>query len=199
RAGCGSVAATGLFPMLATGGAVQTTAKTTPAGRTMATTKKTAKRMRTARERTAALRRLLFVREVLKLGGELAYPTPVVEAPDEAAVALVARHVPELLRRDEVSKASQVRVRTVPHDAPDDSGKLAPLPFRQRLAVACDGHQERRGGAGDRLRQELVRLRPRDDLAARADDVGDSITAYADDVAPTAYSGAFEVARTSFH
>src|SRR6202140_954278 len=119
RAGCGSAAATGLLPTLATGGAVQTTAKTTPAGLTIAATKKTAKRMRTARERNAALSRLLFVREVLELGCKLADPTPVVEAPDETAVALVASHVQELLLRDERAQPGKVCVRAVPHDAAD--------------------------------------------------------------------------------
>src|ERR1700674_3746477 len=125
RAGCVSTAATGLFPTLATGGAVQTTAKTTPAGLTIATTKKTAKSIRTARERTAApsrLAALLFVREVFKFGGELAHPTAVVEAADEPAVALVPSHVQELLLGDERAQASQVCVRAVAHDAADDSG-----------------------------------------------------------------------------
>src|ERR1700680_1262586 len=166
RAGCVPAAATGLFPTLVTGGAVQTTAKTTPAGLTIATTKKIAKSIRTGRERTAALSRLLFVREILKFGGELTDPSPVVEAPDEAAVALVAGHVQELLLRDERAKPGKICVRAVAHDAADDSGKLAPLPFGQRLAVAGDRHQERRRGAGDRLRQELVRLRPWAEFAA---------------------------------
>src|SRR5260370_30270758 len=138
RAGCVSAAATGAFPTLATGGAVQTTAKTTPAGLTTATTNRMAKRIRTGRDRRAAPIRFLLVREVFEFGGELADPAAIVEAPDEAAVALVARHVQELLLRDERAKPGEVRIRAVPHDAANNPGQLPPLPFRQRLPHTAD-------------------------------------------------------------
>src|SRR5258708_20693947 len=143
RAGCVSAAATGAFPTLATGGAVQTTAKTTPAGLTTATTNRMAKRIRTGRDRRAAPIRFLLVREVFEFGGELADPAAVVEAPDEAAVALVARHLQELLLRDERAEPGQVRVRAVPHDAANPPGQLTPLPFRQRPAVTADRDPDR--------------------------------------------------------
>src|SRR5258708_39755708 len=166
RAGCVSAAATGAFPTLVTGGAVQTTAKTTPAGLTTATTNRMAKRIRTGRDRRAAPIRFLLVREVFWVGGELADPAAVVGAPGEAAVALVARHVQELLLRDERAKPGEVRLRAVPHDAANNPRQLTPLPFRQRLAVTGDGDQGRRGGAGDRLPEVLVRLGPVEECAA---------------------------------
>src|SRR5258708_14681726 len=147
RAGCVSAAATGAFPTLVTGGAVQTTAKTTPAGLTTATTNRMAKRIRPGRAGRGAPIRFLLVREVFEFGGELADPAAVVEAPDEGAVAWVARHVQELLLRDERGKPGEVRVRAVPHDAANTPRQLTPLPFRQRLAVTGDGDQERRRGA----------------------------------------------------
>src|SRR5450756_1073743 len=73
------------FEALVTGGAVQTTAKTTPAGLTIARTKMIAKKMRTGRERSAAPSPpgLLLVGEVLEFRGQLAYPAAVVQAPDD--------------------------------------------------------------------------------------------------------------------
>src|SRR5260221_640840 len=195
RQGCVAAVDTAWLATVVTGGAVHTTANTTPTGLATATTNRMAKRIRTGRKRS----QVLLVGEVFKFRGELAHPAPVVQAPDEAAVALVPSHVQELLLGDERAEAGEVCVRVVAHDAAYDSRQLTPLAFGQRLAVAGDGHQQRRGGAGDRVRQDLVRLRARDDLAAGADDVGNSIAAHADDVAPTADGGAFEVARTSFH
>src|SRR5258708_2382861 len=152
RAGCVSAAATGAFPTLATGGGRPTPPQTSPARLPPATPNTNGRNDRAHRH------------------PQLADPAAVGGAPDEGAVAVVARHVQELLLRDERAKRGEVRVRAVPHDAANTPRQLTPLPFRQRLAVTGDGDQERRRGARDRLREELVRLGPGDDLAACADD-----------------------------
>src|SRR5713101_5373411 len=127
RAGWVSPAEIAWLAAEVTGGDVQTTANTTPTGLATATTKRMAKRIRTARERSTL--RELFVREVFKFRGELAHPAPVVQAADEAAVALVASHVQKLFLRDERAEPGEVCVRAVAHDAADDSRQLTPLPF----------------------------------------------------------------------
>src|ERR1700716_3079286 len=85
---------------LPNGGAGQTTANTTPAGLMIATTKITAKNMRTGRDRSQPASGL-FVREVFKLRGQLAHPATIVQAPDKTAITLVASHIQELLLSDE--------------------------------------------------------------------------------------------------
>src|SRR4029077_17013266 len=95
-------------------GVVHTTAKTTPAGLTMTIARRTAANIRTGRARTKETNRL-FVREIFQLGGELADPTTVVEPPNETTVALVSRHVQELLLRDQRPKPGQVRICVVSH------------------------------------------------------------------------------------
>src|SRR5712691_9065005 len=104
----------------------------------IAITRIVAKKMRTARVRKApasALRRPSLVRKIFKLGGQLANPSAVVETADEARVTLVARDVQELLLRDERSESSEVCVRVVAHDSPNDAGELAPLTLGQRFSV----------------------------------------------------------------
>src|SRR6266566_8180021 len=179
-------------------GAVHTTAKTTAAGLTIASTKTAAEAMRTARDRTSEAR-VLLVGKIFKLGGELAYPSTVVETADEATVALVACDVQELLLSDQRPEPGQVRIRAVSHDPADHARKLAPLSLGQRFAVAGDRDQEGGRGPGDRVRKQLLRLGAGDDLAARADDVGDPVPAHPDDVATTADCRAFEVSGSCFH
>src|SRR5436309_6309689 len=174
------------------GGTVQTTAPTTAAGLMMTATRRAARITRTGRERSGA-RMALLVRQVFELGRELAHPPPVVQAADEPAVPLVPGHIQELLLCDQRPEPGQVRICAVAHDPADDAGELAPLAFGERLAVARDRDEERRRGAGDRIREELFGLRPGDDLAAGADDVGDPVAANADDVATTSDGGALEV------
>src|SRR5438105_4042924 len=188
-------------PPVVTGGAVQTTANTTAAGLKTATTKTKAKKMRTMRERRApatAPRRLL-VRKIFKFRGQLADPSPVVEAANEAGVTLVAGDVQELLLGDERSEAGQVGVCAVAHDPADHTGELAPLALRQGLPIAGDRDQQRGGRTGDCLGEDLFPLRPRDDLAPGADDVRDAISANANNVPAAPYGGSFEVSRPCVH
>src|SRR5579864_2648289 len=113
RAGCASATGRAWLPAVATGGAVHTTANTTPAGLMTANPNPKAKRNRTRRVLSAPpISNLgtLLVRKVFKLGGELTHPTSVVQAPDETAVALVASHVQELLLGDEGAQPGEVRV-----------------------------------------------------------------------------------------
>src|SRR5665213_454251 len=179
-------------------GVVQTTAKTTPAGLSITSVKSAATTIRIGRDRRRETREL-FVREVFQLGGQLAHPATIIEAPDEATVTLISCHVEELLLRNQRSKAGKVRIRVVAHDPANNAGELAPLAFRQRLAIAGDGDEQRGSGAGDRVGQKLLSLRPRDDLATGADDVCDPVTPHPDDVAPAPNRGAFEISRSCFH
>src|SRR6266567_5517695 len=167
-------------------GAVHTTANTT------------AEAMRTGRYRTTADSALL-VGKIFKLGRELTHPPPVVEAANKTTITLVARDVHELLLSYQRPQPGQVRISAVAHDASDHARKLPPLAFGERFSIAGDGHQQRRGGAGDGLGQELFRLGAGDDLAPRADDVGNPVPAHPDDVAPAADSRAFEVSGSCFH
>src|ERR1700694_5780805 len=91
------------------------------------------------------------------------------------------------------------RIVVAAHAPAAPPGELPPLALGERFPVACDGDQERRGGAGDGVGEDLVGLRADDDLAASADDVGDAITTDADDVAPTTHSGALEISRPCVH
>src|SRR5260370_27216108 len=77
--------------------------------------------------------------------------------------------------------------------------QLAPLSLRERFAIARDRDQERGRSPRDCLREQLLRLGADDDLAARADDVGDPVPAHPDDVATTADCRAFEVSGSCFH
>jgi len=88
--------------------------------------KMAAANIRTGRDRRKATKRLL-VREIFQLWGELAHPATVVQAPDEATVALVSRHVQKLLLSDQRPKAGKVRICVVAHDPAHDSGEFAPL------------------------------------------------------------------------
>src|SRR5437588_3591474 len=188
RAGSVSIGAAGC----ATLGEFQTTANTTAAGLTITRANRIAEAIRTGLDLTRPANALL-VREIFKFGGELTHPPPIVQAADEATVALVACDVQELLLGNQRPQPGQVRISAVAHDPADHARKLPPLAFRKRFAVAGDRHQERRRRARDGLRKELVRLGAGDDLAARADDVGDPVPAHPDDVASAADSGSFEV------
>src|SRR3979411_646673 len=97
---------------LATGGAGQTTAKPPRAGLPIASRKITANRIRINRERSAAPRRL-FVGEVFKFRSQLADPAPVIQAPDEATIALVPGYVQELFLCDQGAQPGQVRIGSV--------------------------------------------------------------------------------------
>src|SRR5439155_199319 len=125
RAGCMSCVAAA--PALI-GGAVHTTAKTTAAGLRAANKNMAAKKIRNTLVRSAPTRvriRSLLVRKIFKLGRQLANPSAVVEATDEARITLVACHVQELLLGDEGAQPGQVGVRAVAHDPADDAGQLA--------------------------------------------------------------------------
>src|ERR1700694_3855817 len=141
----------------------------------------------------------LLVRYLVQDRGHLADPAAVVEAADEAAVARVAGHVHELLGRDQGPEPGEIAVLGVAHDPTDNPGQLAPLALGERLGVARDGDQEGRCGAGDRVRQHLLGLRPSDHLLALLDDQGDPIAPDADDVAAASHGCSFEVARPSIH
>src|SRR6266436_2857090 len=179
-------------------GAVHTTANTTAAGLTIASTKTTAEAIRTTRDRTSDARALL-VGKVFKLGGELAYPSTVVETADEATVALVAGDIQELLLGDQRPQPGQIRIGAVAHDPADHARQLAPLSLREGFAIARDRDQEGGRSPRDGLRKQLLRLGADDDLAARADDVGDPVPAHPDDVATAADCRAFEVSGSCFH
>src|SRR5690242_18880420 len=199
RAGAWSGA---LAALVVTGGAVHTTAPTTAAGLTTATAKTSAKKIRKIRVLRAppcGPEPRSLVRKIFKLRRQLANPAPVVEPADESGVALVAGDVEELLLRDERAQARKVGVGAVAHDAADHPRELAPLAFGERLPVAGDGHQQRGGGAGDGVGEDLLALRALDDLAARADDVGDTIATHADDVAAASDRGPFEISRPCVH
>src|SRR5690348_14886822 len=183
RAGWTSCAAE---PLALIGGAVQTTANTTAAGLRIANTNIPAKKSRNTRERRApptALFPSLFVRKIFKFGGQLTNPSAVVQPADEASIALVSSDIEKLLLCDQRPKAGKVGIRAVAHDAADHAGELAPLALGKGLAVASDRDQQGRGGARDRIREDLLRLRTGNDLAPGADDVRDPVPAYADDVA----------------
>src|SRR6266436_2431180 len=202
RSRAGSVSAGVPLSLLVAGGAVQTTAPTTIAGLTITTVKIEAKKIRMARAcrtRASGPRRPSLVGKILKLRRQLAYPPAVVEPADEAGIALVAGDVEELLLRDEGPQPRQIRVGVVAHDPPDDAGELAPLALGQGLAVAGDRDQEGGCCSGDRVGQDLFALGARDDLPARADDVGDPISPHTDDVAAASHSGAFEIPRPCVH
>src|SRR5438105_4166772 len=181
-----------------TGGVIQTTAATTAAGLMIAIARQTPKKMRTGRDRTMRTMTSL-VRQVFELGRELAHPTTIVQPSDEAAVPLVASYVQELLLCNQRPKAGQVRIRAVAHDSAYYAGQLAPLSLRERFAIAGDRHQQSGRRSGDGVGQQLFGFSAPNDLATRADDVGDAVSPDADDVATTAHSGAFEVARACFH
>src|SRR5207237_9269719 len=117
----------------------------------------------------------VLVRKTFKFRGQLADPSPVVEAANEAGVTLVAGDVQELLLGDERSEAGQVGVCAVAHDPADHTGKLAPLALRQGLPIAGDRYQQRGGRTGDCLGEDLFPLRPRDALPPGADHVPDLI------------------------
>src|SRR5438445_8236542 len=195
RAGSVSI---GAVAGCATLGVVHTTANTTAAGLTITRVNRIAEAMRTGLDLTRPANALL-VGKIFKFGGELTHPPPIVQAADEATVALVACDVQELLLGYQRPQPGQVRISAVAHDPADHACKLPPLPFREWFAVAGDRHQERRCGAGDSLGKELVRLGAGNDLPARADDVGDSVPAHPDDVASAADGGSFEVSGSCFH
>src|SRR5690242_9155303 len=200
RVGCWSAVDAAL--PVAIGGAVQTTAATTAAGLSTANAKTKAKKMRSARARSALPTgpiSPLLVRKIFKFWSQLANPPAVVEAADEAGVALVASHIEKLFLGDQRAQSSEVGVGVVAHDPADDAGELAPLSLGQGLAVARDRDQQGGGRAGDRLGEDLLRLRPGDDLAPCADYVRDPISADADYVPAAADGRAFEVSRPCFH
>src|SRR5437868_10114357 len=156
------------------GGAVHTTAKTTAAGLRMANRKTPARRIRIALVWSAPPNTpagLLLVRKIFKLRGQLANPSAVVEPADEASITLVPRHIHELFLRDESAEPSQVGISAVAHDPTNDPRQLTPLAFGKGLAVTRDRDQQRRGGPGDGVGQDLLALRPGDDFAASTDAV----------------------------
>src|SRR5882762_9742137 len=132
----------------------------------------------------------LLVRKIFKFRGQLANPSAVVEPADKAGITLVPRHIQELFLRDERAEPGQVGISAVAHDPTHDPGELAPLAFGKRLPITRDGDQQRRGGPGDRVGQDLLALRPGDDLAPGADDVRDAISPHSDDVSATPDGGA---------
>src|SRR6266851_5450457 len=183
-------------------GAVQTTANTTAAGLSTAKAKTAAKKMRKTRERRApatAPPALLLVRKIFKFRGQLADPSPVVEAANEAGVTLVAGHVQELLLRDERPEPGQIGVSTVAHDPADHAGELVPLTLRQGLSIPGDRDEKGGCGAGDGVGEDLFPLPARDDLAPGADDVRDAISANANNVPAASHSRPLEVARPCVH
>src|SRR4029077_5535493 len=117
----------------------------------------------------------------------------------EWAVPLVACDVQKLLLSDQRPEPGQVRISAVAHDPADHTRQLAPLSLRERFAIARDRHQEGGSSPRDRVRKQLLGLGASDDLASRADDVGDPVPAHPDDVATTADCRAFEVSGSCFH
>src|SRR5437899_4741738 len=195
RAGSVSI---GAVAGCATLGVVHTTANTTAAGLTITRVNRIAEAMRTGLDLTRPANALL-VGKIFKFGGELTHPPPIVQAANEATVALIACDVQELLLGYQRPQPGQVRISGVAHDPAYDSRQLAPLPFRRGFAVAGDRHHEGGRRARDGVRKELLRLGAGNDLAARADDVGDPVPAHPDDVASAADSGSFKVSRSCFH